>query len=350
MPQDRRLPDRDHPEDPYPGAVPDCSFVHLDEHSHPLRPDPTATAGWRVGAEDLDAWLARHDAPPMAHRLPVLTFGSNRNPSKITWLRRALGLSGPVVVLRGETRDVAAVWAAGLRLRDGQRPAVLTAAPGVVERHAVWFATHEQVAVLDRCEGRDDRYRLARPPITVRIEDGMVVERPWTYLALGAIRRPLLVDGEGGAEPVRCADLPQERARLLEGHPAGGDGLDADTVHGDPHPDEWPAGLFAYGLLQPGRDGWPPIVPHLAGPPRPARVPGTAYDTGLGWPGLVLDDPDPGTCAGTLIPLRDPAALLPVLDTYEGPDYRRTRLVTAAGDAVWAYVWTGDRTILRRSR
>ncbi len=335
------LPDHEYPEDPYPGAVPDCSFVQLDGHSHPLRPDPTALAGWRIAEQDLDGWLATHGAAPLAGRLPVLSFGSNRNPSKITWLRHALGLAGPVVVLRAETRDVAAVWAAGLRRRDGQRPAVLAAAPGVVEQHAVWLATPDQVAVLDRCEGRDDRYRLARPETTVRVEGGMVIDRPWTYLGLGPIRRPLLVDGA----PVRCADLAQDLARRLDGRPADGDGLVAEAVHGAPHPDEWPAALFAYGLLQPDRDGWPPIVPHLAGPPRPARVPGTVYDTGLGWPALLLDGG--GTAEGTLIPLRDPAELLPVLDRYEGPDYRRTRLVTADGDAAWAYVWTGDRTNLR---
>ena len=51
------------------------------------------------------------------------------------------------------THGVAAVWAAGFRLRDGQRPPVLAAAPGVVEQHSVWLATPGQVDVLDHCEG-----------------------------------------------------------------------------------------------------------------------------------------------------------------------------------------------------
>lgn len=337
---DPALPDSDFPEDPYPGALPDCSFVHLDERSHPLRPDRTALAGWRVGAVDLDDWLAGHGAPPMGSRVPLLTFGSNRNPSKITWLSRTLGLTGPVVVLRGVTRDVAAVWAAGLRKRDGQRPAVLTAAPRVTERHAVWFATPDQLKVLDHCEGRDDRYRLARPEITVRTDDGAVIERPWCYLALGAIRQPLLVDGV----PVRCADLPQEAARRLNGVPAAGDGLGARTVHGAPHPDEWPAALFAYGLLGPGRAGWPLVEPHLAGPPRTAWAPGTVYDTGLGWPALLLD-PETGV-EGTVIPLLDPATVLPALDDYEGLDYRRVRLRLDDSTIAWAYIWIGHRTDL----
>ena len=62
----------------------------------------------------LDAWLRGRGAPPLAGRLPVLAYGSNRCPSKITWLRRALGLGAdPVVVLRARTAGVAAVWAAG---------------------------------------------------------------------------------------------------------------------------------------------------------------------------------------------------------------------------------------------
>jgi hypothetical protein len=379
------FPDRDHPADPYPGTVPDGSFVHLDEVGHPLVPDRRALAGWRVGTPDggpgpdLDGWLAARHAAPMAARAPLLVYGSNKCPSKITWLRRELGLDGPVVVLRAEVRDAAAVWAAGLRVRDGQRPATLAAAPGAREWHALWLATPDQVEVLDRCEGRGERYRLARPGIVVRTEDGAVVGRPWTYLGHSPRRLPLLV----GGVPVRCADLPQDRARALTGEPADDDGLGAQTVTGAPHPDEWPAALFAYGLLQPGRAGWAAIMPHLAGEPSAARVAGTVYDTGLGWPALLLDDlpndrsdglpndrsdgrsdgprvvsavdpgagPEGGSAAGepgTLIPLRDPAGLLPTLDAYEGPDYRRARLVLAGGAVAWAYLWVGDRSILRR--
>lgn len=349
------LPDSDYPADPYPGAVPDCSFVHLDERSHPLRPDRAAPSGWRVDGDDLDEWLATHDAAPLAGRVPLLTYGSNRCPSKITWLRRELGLTGPVVMLRATTRDVAAVWAAGFRTRDGQRPAVLAAAPGTVEEHGIWFATPEQIEVLDRCEGRDDRYRLARPPITVRTEDGGLVERPWCYLALGAIRQPLLTGAD--EMPVRCADVAQHDAVGLVGRPATDDGLNAETVQGAPNPDQWPAALFGYGLLQPGRVGWPLVAPHSHGDPRPATAHGAVYDTGLGWPAMLLtgldaaartEGPDEAkTVPGTLVPLRDPETLLPVLDRYEGPDYRRVRVTLTDGTIAWAYLWIGDRTILR---
>jgi hypothetical protein len=57
---------------------------------------------------------------------------------------------------------------------------------------------------------------------------------------------------------------------------------------------------------------------------------------------------------GTLTPLVDPARLLPKLDEYEGADYRRVRLTLAAegsneSTVTWAYVWTGDRSRLRRT-
>lgn len=226
------VPDCAFPADPYPGTVPPWSFAHLDGHAHLLSPTP-----WRIADTRLDDWLGRHDAPPVRERVPVLAYGSNRCPGKITWLRSDLGLGDdPVVVLRCTTVGVAAVWAAGVRARDGQRPAVLVAAPGVVEEHALWLATREQVAVLDRCEGRDDRFRLARlPGAEVRTEDGCVVDRPWVYLGHGAIRRPLLVAGV----PVRCTDLPQQRARDLVGVPAPGDGLEATTVVGEPEPADW---------------------------------------------------------------------------------------------------------------
>jgi gamma-glutamylcyclotransferase (GGCT)/AIG2-like uncharacterized protein YtfP len=328
-------PDTDFPADPYPGAVPPGSFAHVDGMAHEVG------AGGRVAGLPLDDWLAGRGAPPIAARVPVLAYGSNRNPSKITWLRRRVGLGDdPVVALRVRTRGVAAVWAAGLRFRDGQRPAVLAAAPGVEESHLLWLATPAQVEALDRCEGRDDRFRLARLGTgTVELDDdalgrGGLVERPWCYLGHAAIRRPLLVDGA----PVRCADVPQEVAVGLDGEAGPGDGLDAGTVVGAPHPDEWPAALFAYGLLQPGQSGWPMVAPHAAGTPWRARLPGQVRDTGRGWPAWLPELP--GSAPGTVVPLRDPAALLPVLDEYEGPDYRRVRVVVPAdGTICWAYAW-----------
>lgn len=328
-------PDTDFAADPYPGAVPGFSFAHVEGRSHPMAPGP-----WRVGDVELDTWLAGYDAPPVAARVPLLTYGSNRCPAKITWLREELGLGpDPVVVLRARTSGVAAVWASGLRHRDGQRPAVLAEAPGVAEEHAVWLATPEQVAVLDRCEGRDDRFRLARLRSgAVRTEDGAHVAEPWVYLGHAVTRRPLLVDGR----PVRCTEVPQSVAADLAGEPAPGDGLDAGTVAGAPHPDQWPAVLFTYGLLQPGQASWDLVAPHAAGPPRPARIPGSVLDTGRGHPAWLPDGP--GHSPGVLVALRDPAALLPALDAYEGPDYERVRAVVPEGGAFgatvcWVYAW-----------
>ena len=54
-------PDTDFPADPYPGAVPPFSFVHLDERSHPL----TFDDAWRVAGVELDrkvlADMAMHE-------------------------------------------------------------------------------------------------------------------------------------------------------------------------------------------------------------------------------------------------------------------------------------------------
>jgi gamma-glutamylcyclotransferase (GGCT)/AIG2-like uncharacterized protein YtfP len=327
------LPDTEFPADPYPGAVPDHSFAHVAGESHVLHPDPRH--GWTVAGVALDTWLASYGALPSAGRVPVLAYGSNRCPSKITWLRRSLGLGeDPVVALRVRTRGVAAVWASGLRRRDGQRPAVLAAAPGVDEEHVVWLATPEQIAVLDRCEGRDERFRLARLRTgDVHTADGVRIVEPWCYVAHGAIRRPLHV---GGAH-VRCADLPQEAALGLTGEPAD-DGLDAPTVAGAPHADEWPEALFVYGLLQPGGPSWSLVAPHSVGDPRRAALDATVYDTGLGYPALRRGTG--GRAPGWLVPVRDPAALLPALDEYEGSQYRRERVVAADGTVCWSYVWS----------
>jgi gamma-glutamylcyclotransferase (GGCT)/AIG2-like uncharacterized protein YtfP len=279
-----------------------------------------------VAGSAIDAWLAARDAPPLAGRVPVLAFGSNRCPSKITWLRHELGLAGPVVVLRASVSGVAAVWAAGWRARDGARPATLAPVPDDAEDpeiHGVWLATPEQVAVLDVCEGRGRRYALAWVHVArvVSLDDGARLDPVLAYWPADPIRAPLLVDGT----PVRCRDVPQDEARALAGAP-GEVAPDAATVvpAGAPDPRGWPARVFVYGTLQPGASAWWRLAP-AARRTWPAVAAGRVHDTGRGYPALVRD---PTVVAhGHVVELDDPVATLPALDAYEGPDYRRERVV-----------------------
>ncbi|NMO92456.1 gamma-glutamylcyclotransferase family protein [Actinomycetospora sp. TBRC 11914] len=366
---DEARPDQDFPADPYPGIAPGWSFVHDDATARRLTPDPGAAGGWRVGGRAhegraLDAWLAARGAPPLARRVPVLAFGSNRCPSKITWLRRELGLAGPVVVLRAAVSGVAAVWAAGRRARDGARPATLAVVPPdePPEVHGVWLATPEQVAVLDVCEGRGRRYALARVHAArVRgTDDGVALDPVLAYWPADAIRAPLLVDGA----PVRCRDVAQERAITLEGVPGDvADGAATVIPSGSPDPRAWPARVFVYGTLQPGASAWWRLAP-AARETWPAVAAGRVHDTGRGYPALVRDAGVGDALApGHVVELADPVAALPALDAYEGPGYRRERVAvyraanaadrsaaapaTAASgssseaELCWAWIWDG---------
>ncbi|MEV4645878.1 gamma-glutamylcyclotransferase [Saccharopolyspora sp. NPDC049357] len=225
--------DEEFPADPYPGARPAHSYLHLDGTGWRLTPDASLPSGWRVGAGCLDEFLTGAGAEPLSARWPVLAYGSNVCPSKITWLRSELGLRGPVVVLSATCTGLSAVWASGVRARDGQRPAVLVSSPGVVEHHAVWLATAEQRRVLDECEGRGERYRLVRlhGPERVELDTGPAAG-VLAYGALGEIRRPLLVDGQF----VPCSALAQQEARDLTGTPAASDGLTCTEIVGEPAP------------------------------------------------------------------------------------------------------------------
>ncbi|MEJ8281178.1 gamma-glutamylcyclotransferase family protein [Pseudonocardia spirodelae] len=343
-------PDSAFPATPYPGARPPSSFVHLDGAAHPLTADPATPSGLRAGADCLDTWLARHDAVPLAGRVPLLAYGSNACPSKITWMRAERGLTGPVVVLRVRTAGLAAVWSAGRRVVDDQRPATLAAAGGAVEEHAVWLVAPEQFAALDAVEGRDadpPRYRLARVATgTVTLLDGGgVLDRPWAYVApetptgdARTDRRPLLVDGA----PVACADVDQAGAAALVGAP-GPDGLDAATVDGVPAPDQWPSRVFVYGSLMPGQRAFGLLREHASGVlPQPAVLPvGGIADTGHGYPALTLDTGD--GVPGWVVELAAPGAAAAALDVYEGPEYARVRVVVEDGTVCWAWVWTAAR-------
>ena len=191
-----RFTDADHPADPYPGSWPGRSFTHDDGVGRPL--------------DDLPAG-----------GVPVLAYGSNRCPAKITWLRQTLGLAGPVHVLAARTTGLAAVWAWGLRERDGSRPATLAARPGHVETHAVWWASPAQLTVLDVCEGRGVRYERHTLPPGMVVTDELGPLQPRVYLGFSPDRMPLLVAGR----PVLVADVGQAAALGLVGDPAPDDGL-----------------------------------------------------------------------------------------------------------------------------
>lgn len=108
----------------------------------------------------------------------------------------------------------------------------------------------------------------------------------------------------------------------------------------------------------PGRLRWP----HVAGDvveQRRATIAGTLYDTGFGYPALVLGangcggeaGPAAGPPAGPAgvvhgwllgFPADKAAAVLERLDRVEGPSYRRARVTTADGTTAVAYEYLGS--------
>ena len=113
---------------------------------------------------------------------------------------------------------------------------------------------------------------------------------------------------------------------------------------GAPDPAAWPDRVFVYGTLMPGRRAWPLIAPHVVGAPEPTRGCRDASTT----PGgaiPALRQGGPGRARGTVLRLADPVASLPVLDEYEGPDYRRVRALAHGTDGsapAWLWTWRGE--------
>lgn len=97
-----------------------------------------------------------------------------------------------------------------------------------------------------------------------------------------------------------------------------------------------PDRLAVYGTLRPAASAWPLLEPLVEVHEGSCLLPGTLYDTGLGYPAYRPGD-GPGVPAD-VVRLRDTATALPVLDGYEGDEYRRT-LCHVDGAACWIYVW-----------
>ena len=155
-----------------------------------------------------------------ADRVPVLCYGSNVCPSKLTWLRtrtRAAGARRPAARPLHRPRRGLGQRAAGRRrpaARHARRPA---------RQHArttrIWLATPDQVAVLDRCEGRGERYRLARVDTgEVRLADGTVVDGPLAYTAAAPRRHAAAGRRQAGALRGRAAVRRRRADRRHRGH------------------------------------------------------------------------------------------------------------------------------------
>ena len=292
----RSIADSEYPADPYPGVAPGFSFVHLDAPQPPARPAGPSRRGRvdRGRASTSTAGsptAARRRWPPAC---PVLAFGSNRCPSKLTWLREHLGLAGPVVVLRARVEGLAAVWAAGLRARDGARPGDARGrAPGAVETHAVWMATpgpgrrarplrgtRASATTWSACATGRGRHRGRRTP---RPRLDLLGGRPGARAAAGRRR-------------ARCAcrDVDQDAARDARRR-ARRRSTRAPVTAQDGAPD--PDGVARPGVRLrhaacPGRRAWPLIAPHVVGAPGAgAWLPGRVHDTGRGYPALRQGGP-----------------------------------------------------------
>ncbi|MGA9102521.1 hypothetical protein [Aeromicrobium sp.] len=203
-------PASDWPEQPYPGDWPDHSYVVDDDAMvHRIEVDADAPSGWAVrsGEEStcLDEWLRRAGRPGLAGRTPILSFGSNRCPSKV------VRQGGPFVNLECQTTGLAAVWSHGTR-KDGQTVATLVSAD---DHESVFFlsmCTDAEVELLDVVEGRGQRYDLVPiDPSQVELEDGSSPEAVAAYVGVDPQRWPLA--GEDG-HPVLLTTMTQEEVGL----------------------------------------------------------------------------------------------------------------------------------------
>jgi gamma-glutamylcyclotransferase (GGCT)/AIG2-like uncharacterized protein YtfP len=98
--------------------------------------------------------------------------------------------------------------------------------------------------------------------------------------------------------------------------------------------------LFVYGTLMPGRLRWPLIAADVVRQ-RLSAIPGTLYDTGHGYPALVVGGDR--HVPGWLLQLSERApTVLEELDVVEGPHYRRTDVTTVDGVRALTYAYIGD--------
>ncbi|PRW63988.1 gamma-glutamylcyclotransferase family protein [Actinopolyspora mortivallis] len=107
--------------------------------------------------------------------------------------------------------------------------------------------------------------------------------------------------------------------------------------------------IAVYGTLRSDSSAADLLRPLVGARERDVLLPGVLYDTGHGYPALVLDASRHGRPPGRGVPaevyrLHDPATALPILDDYEGPEYERRVLRLAPDRPCWVYLWRAPVT------
>ncbi len=101
--------------------------------------------------------------------------------------------------------------------------------------------------------------------------------------------------------------------------------------------------LFVYGTLAPGGEAWPVLARWAGGEVVADAVAGALFDTGRGYPAATFEPDARDLVHGVVVPLdeRHVDAAFAALDDYEGPEYERITVATAAGAEAFTYAWIG---------
>ena len=102
--------------------------------------------------------------------------------------------------------------------------------------------------------------------------------------------------------------------------------------------------LFVYGTLRRGCDNqFAQLLSERGQFISAARVPGRLYDFGS-YPGARRTDLPNELILGEIFYLEEPAAVLAILDDYEGPEFERAIVSTTGTLDCWIYWYVGLET------
>lgn len=190
----------------YPYPAPDWSFLFDAGHVrryHTIGRDPLADSEVLVDGRPVPVSERAGHTSPLAARIAVLAYGSNRSPIQLYTKFAGLGAAAVFPVVQCWLSDWDVVYGSHFA-RYGAIPAVLHPRPGVRVRISVMWLDDRQLARMHGTELSAVGYGFARLDAPVHIADnGRSVAAPHAYLcAHGCLGR----DGM----PVALADVAAE--------------------------------------------------------------------------------------------------------------------------------------------
>ena len=166
----------------YPGKRPETSYLFSsDDGVIPIKMiDGKKLEDSVINDNTLDDELHNRKTIPIKDRYLIVGYGSNVNPAQLKY--KFNGINNVFPVLKGKMNNFDIVYANSFT-KYGYVPATITSSPGTTVDVWANLLDENQLELMDKTEGRDKKYWLAKLDGELILENGEHISPVYSYVS-----------------------------------------------------------------------------------------------------------------------------------------------------------------------